>query len=132
MKSECWIRLHSSIVLPCFLLLQAQRPATMNFNRDRRPKYQHPKGAPDADLIFGPKKIRWSEPTVFNISSSPKLEIFGLLHEQSLMLLALFCKNLPAYWSCDDLMIKYICKNCDGILFKWDSCLQLFNWIYWL
>ncbi|MPC13670.1 Regulator of nonsense transcripts 2 [Portunus trituberculatus] len=36
----------------------AQRPATMNFNRDRRPKYQHPKGAPDADLIFGPKKIR--------------------------------------------------------------------------
>ncbi|KAK3865393.1 hypothetical protein Pcinc_028997 [Petrolisthes cinctipes] len=39
-------------------LQQAQRPATMNFNRDRRPKYQHPKGAPDADLIFGPKKIR--------------------------------------------------------------------------
>ncbi|XP_027219078.2 regulator of nonsense transcripts 2 [Penaeus vannamei] len=40
------------------IMQQAQRPATMNFNRDRRPKYQHPKGAPDADLIFGPKKIR--------------------------------------------------------------------------
>ncbi|XP_045620961.1 regulator of nonsense transcripts 2 isoform X2 [Procambarus clarkii] len=40
------------------IMQQTQRPATMNFNRDRRPKYQHPKGAPDADLIFGPKKIR--------------------------------------------------------------------------
>ncbi|XP_071552083.1 regulator of nonsense transcripts 2 isoform X1 [Panulirus ornatus] len=40
------------------IMQQAQRPPTMNFNRDRRPKYQHPKGAPDADLIFGPKKIR--------------------------------------------------------------------------
>lgn len=24
-----------------------------------RQKYQHPKGAPDADLIFGPKKFKW-------------------------------------------------------------------------
>ncbi|XP_064084936.1 regulator of nonsense transcripts 2-like [Macrobrachium nipponense] len=40
------------------ILQQTQRPTTMNFNRERRPKYQHPKGAPDADLIFGPKKIR--------------------------------------------------------------------------
>lgn len=40
------------------ILQQTQRQPTINFNRERRPKYQHPKGAPDADLIFGPKKIR--------------------------------------------------------------------------
>ncbi|XP_049955092.1 regulator of nonsense transcripts 2-like [Schistocerca serialis cubense] len=40
------------------MLAQAQRPAFMNLNRERRHKYQHPKGAPDADLIFGPKKVR--------------------------------------------------------------------------
>ncbi|KAF0308344.1 Regulator of nonsense transcripts 2 [Amphibalanus amphitrite] len=28
----------------------------LNPNRDRRPKYQHAKGVPDADLIFGPKR----------------------------------------------------------------------------
>lgn len=38
-------------------LTQQQRPATQNFNRERK-KYQHPKGAPDADLIFGPKRVR--------------------------------------------------------------------------
>jgi len=26
-----------------------------NMNRDRRTPYQHPKGAPDADVIFGSK-----------------------------------------------------------------------------
>ena len=26
-----------------------------NLNRERRVRYQHPKGAPDADLIFGTK-----------------------------------------------------------------------------
>jgi len=36
---------------------QQSRPVTQNLNRERK-KYQHPKGAPDADLIFGPKKIR--------------------------------------------------------------------------
>uniref|UniRef100_UPI00358E2643 regulator of nonsense transcripts 2 isoform X2 n=1 Tax=Myxine glutinosa TaxID=7769 RepID=UPI00358E2643 len=30
----------------------AQRPAQANTNRDRRPRYQHPKGAPNTDLIF--------------------------------------------------------------------------------
>lgn len=30
----------------------AQRPAPANTNRERRPRYQHPKGAPNADLIF--------------------------------------------------------------------------------
>ncbi|KAK9720823.1 MIF4G domain [Popillia japonica] len=34
-----------------------QRPVTQNLNRERK-KYQHPKGAPDADLIFGPKRVR--------------------------------------------------------------------------
>lgn len=29
---------------------------TLNTNRERRVRYQHPKGAPDADLIFGSKK----------------------------------------------------------------------------
>ena len=37
---------------------QGARPVTVNLNRERRQKYNHPKGAPDADLIFGPKKIR--------------------------------------------------------------------------
>ncbi|KAL1517813.1 hypothetical protein ABEB36_001536 [Hypothenemus hampei] len=36
---------------------QQTRPVTQNLNRERK-KYQHPKGAPDADLIFGPKKVR--------------------------------------------------------------------------
>ncbi|XP_052440920.1 regulator of nonsense transcripts 2 isoform X2 [Carassius gibelio] len=30
----------------------AQRPAPANTNRERRPRYQHPRGAPNADLIF--------------------------------------------------------------------------------
>ncbi|XP_046405621.1 regulator of nonsense transcripts 2 isoform X2 [Ischnura elegans] len=38
------------------MIAQAQRPAVVNLNRERKQKYQHPKGAPDADLIFGPKK----------------------------------------------------------------------------
>ncbi|XP_034935867.1 regulator of nonsense transcripts 2-like [Chelonus insularis] len=37
---------------------QGTKPVTVNLNRERRQKYNHPKGAPDADLIFGPKKIR--------------------------------------------------------------------------
>ena len=28
-----------------------------NLNRERRVRYQHPKGAPDADLIFGSKSV---------------------------------------------------------------------------
>ena len=28
-----------------------------NLNRERRVRYQHPKGAPDADLIFGTKLV---------------------------------------------------------------------------
>lgn len=38
------------------MLAAQQRPVVLNLNRDRRHKYQHPKGAPDADLIFGNKK----------------------------------------------------------------------------
>ncbi|XP_076337894.1 UPF2 regulator of nonsense mediated mRNA decay isoform X2 [Tachypleus tridentatus] len=38
------------------MLAAQQRPAVLNLNRDRRHRYQHPKGAPDADLIFGNKK----------------------------------------------------------------------------
>ncbi|KAH7947478.1 hypothetical protein HPB52_012310 [Rhipicephalus sanguineus] len=37
------------------MLAAQQRPVVLNLNRDRRHKYQHPKGAPDADLIFGNK-----------------------------------------------------------------------------
>ncbi|KAB7493972.1 Regulator of nonsense transcripts 2 [Armadillidium nasatum] len=40
------------------LMQQGQRPALQNLNRDRRPRYQHPRGVPDADLIFGSKKAR--------------------------------------------------------------------------
>ncbi|XP_074025412.1 UPF2 regulator of nonsense mediated mRNA decay [Leptinotarsa decemlineata] len=39
------------------MIQQQNRPVTQNLNRERK-KYQHPKGAPDADLIFGPKKVR--------------------------------------------------------------------------
>uniref|UniRef100_A0A8C2IV80 UPF2 regulator of nonsense mediated mRNA decay n=1 Tax=Cyprinus carpio TaxID=7962 RepID=A0A8C2IV80_CYPCA len=39
----------------------AQRPAPANTNRERRPRYQHPKGAPNADLIFktGGRRTRY-------------------------------------------------------------------------
>ncbi|XP_054280661.1 regulator of nonsense transcripts 2-like isoform X1 [Macrosteles quadrilineatus] len=39
-------------------LCQNQKPAMVNLNRERRHKYQHPKGAPDADVIFGRKKVQ--------------------------------------------------------------------------
>lgn len=38
-------------------MTQQQRVVNQNLNRERK-KYQHPKGAPDADLIFGPKRVR--------------------------------------------------------------------------
>lgn len=38
------------------MIAAQQRPVVMNLNRDRRHRYQHPKGAPDVDLIFGNKK----------------------------------------------------------------------------
>uniref|UniRef100_A0A2K5DKA5 UPF2 regulator of nonsense mediated mRNA decay n=1 Tax=Aotus nancymaae TaxID=37293 RepID=A0A2K5DKA5_AOTNA len=37
----------------------AQRPAPANTNRERRPRYQHPKGAPNADLIFKTGGRHW-------------------------------------------------------------------------
>lgn len=40
------------------MLALLNRPLPSNINRDRRVPYQHPKGAPDADAIFGSKK-RW-------------------------------------------------------------------------
>uniref|UniRef100_A0A8C1MV21 Regulator of nonsense transcripts 2 n=1 Tax=Cyprinus carpio TaxID=7962 RepID=A0A8C1MV21_CYPCA len=41
----------------------AQRPAPANTNRERRPRYQHPKGAPNADLIFKTGGRKWIFPT---------------------------------------------------------------------
>ncbi|KAK3612029.1 hypothetical protein CHS0354_021705 [Potamilus streckersoni] len=38
------------------MLASLNRPVVVNTNRERRVRYQHPKGAPDADLIFGSKK----------------------------------------------------------------------------
>ena len=40
------------LLIPEMLQSLAQRPAPANTNRERRPRYQHPKGAPNADLIF--------------------------------------------------------------------------------
>lgn len=40
------------------MLTQSSRPAVTNQNRERKQKYQHPKGAPDADLIFGSGKSK--------------------------------------------------------------------------
>ncbi len=37
------------------MIAALNRPMPMNHNRERRVKYNHPKGAPDADLIFGSK-----------------------------------------------------------------------------
>ena len=34
-------------------MMQGPKQPLSNFNRERRPRYQHPKGVPDADLIFG-------------------------------------------------------------------------------
>lgn len=38
------------------MIASLNRPAMVNNNRERRTRYQHPKGAPDADAIFGSKK----------------------------------------------------------------------------
>lgn len=38
------------------MLASLNRPTLVNNNRERRVRYQHPKGAPDADEIFGSKK----------------------------------------------------------------------------
>lgn len=35
------------------MLASLNRSPPSNQNRERRVRYQHPKGAPDADLIFG-------------------------------------------------------------------------------
>jgi regulator of nonsense transcripts 2 len=37
------------------MIASMSRPAMVNLNRERKVRYQHPKGAPDADLIFGSK-----------------------------------------------------------------------------
>jgi len=37
------------------MLAQLNRQLPSNINRERRTAYQHPKGAPDADVIFGSK-----------------------------------------------------------------------------
>ncbi|XP_064604775.1 regulator of nonsense transcripts 2-like isoform X2 [Liolophura sinensis] len=37
------------------MIASLNRPVPANTNRERRVRYQHPKGAPDADLIFGSK-----------------------------------------------------------------------------
>jgi hypothetical protein len=31
----------------------------LNLNREKKPKYAPPKGAPDVDLIFGPKLVKF-------------------------------------------------------------------------
>ncbi|XP_062617589.1 regulator of nonsense transcripts 2-like [Saccostrea cucullata] len=38
------------------MIASLNRVMPVNTNRERRVRYQHPKGAPDADLIFGSKK----------------------------------------------------------------------------
>ena len=37
------------------MIAQLNRQMPSNINRERRTPYQHPKGAPDADVIFGSK-----------------------------------------------------------------------------
>jgi len=37
------------------MIAALNRPLMLNNNRERRVRYQHPKGAPDADEIFGSK-----------------------------------------------------------------------------
>ena len=39
------------------MISSMNRPIAGNANRERRVRYQHPKGAPDADLIFGSKYV---------------------------------------------------------------------------
>ena len=57
-NSLYWVFNSTSIFLwTCYLfsemLASLNRSPPSNANRERRVKYQHPKGAPDADLIFG-------------------------------------------------------------------------------
>ncbi len=42
-------------VLFAEMIASMNRPIAPSANRERRVRYQHPKGAPDADLIFGSK-----------------------------------------------------------------------------
>ena len=39
------------------MIASLNRVMPVNTNRERRVRYQHPKGAPDADLIFGSKQV---------------------------------------------------------------------------
>jgi len=39
------------------MIAQLNRQLPSNINRERRAPYQHPKGAPDADVIFGSKYV---------------------------------------------------------------------------
>ena len=39
------------------MMAQLNRQLPSNINRERRGPYQHPKGAPDADVIFGSKSV---------------------------------------------------------------------------
>ena len=41
------------------MIASMNRPMAGNANRERRVRYQHPKGAPDADLIFGSKSVKF-------------------------------------------------------------------------
>ncbi|KAH1186231.1 hypothetical protein KIL84_018980 [Mauremys mutica] len=63
----------------------AQRPAPANTNRERRPRYQHPKGAPNADLIFktGGSFVKWRKKlqSKLNFMMKRKEGIFPVVYE---------------------------------------------------
>ena len=47
------IRYYITVILD----IQRQKVTLANTNRERRVQYQHPKGAPDVDMIFGSKLV---------------------------------------------------------------------------
>ena len=47
------------------MLASMNRPAIANLNRERKVRYQHPKGAPDADKIFGSKWVSQKKVLLF-------------------------------------------------------------------
>jgi hypothetical protein len=54
---KCFLSNYSFDIVELMMNVTNRTPTgpTLNLNREKKPKYAPPKGAPDADMIFGPK-----------------------------------------------------------------------------
>jgi len=55
------------------MMAQLNRQLPSNINRERRAPYQHPKGAPDADVIFGSKYVVVSKRSMVCFLEMPEI-----------------------------------------------------------